>query len=222
MDIKTFFITTSTSVGSAILLFIGLSKYFGNKFIESQFNKSIEKYKQKINLEFDRISKINQREFEVLPIIWSKLQIHKRNLQFYTNNYFLALDMDTLTDEELSDILAKTPFSLFEKNMIIQSENKMQEYINITRTNGMFVLQQSCFDFINTYDNNRIFLPENLDLKINEISEFLKSTLTVYRFIITSNNEVINNVAKSDFDRNFEKLSSELGRLIQNRLLFQN
>jgi len=64
---------------------VGVLVWLGRQWIENQFSKrleaykatqaqELEKYKAKVAALFNRITKIHEKEFEVLPVAWSMLQ----------------------------------------------------------------------------------------------------------------------------------------------------
>ena len=70
--------------GGIVVIAYGIFILLGKKWIESIFQKNLEIYKRtqnqelenfkyKINSLFSRVSKIHEKEFEVLPEIWSRL-----------------------------------------------------------------------------------------------------------------------------------------------------
>ncbi|MBD3349946.1 MAG: hypothetical protein GF364_00490 [Candidatus Lokiarchaeota archaeon] len=78
--LKNIGIPIAVTIITAILVF----KYLASKWIESKFTKSLEDHKHKlenereklkfeINSLFNRVTKIHEKEIEVLPIAWKKL-----------------------------------------------------------------------------------------------------------------------------------------------------
>lgn len=100
MDISTIGISLLSSLGGAAGLTVLLIKKYGTSIIDNQFAKALENYKFKINSKFDRISKIHEKEFEILPAIWKS--IIDANSSFATITKMLQTypDLDRMTEEE--------------------------------------------------------------------------------------------------------------------------
>jgi len=214
-----FFIQIVAAAGGSTLIVLGVLKVFGNKFLDNLFKKSIEKFKFKINLEFDRISKINQKEFEVLPILWQKLIDHKKNLEWHTSEFFIDINLNALSPNELKDFVDRLRFEPVIKNSIIDAPDKNQVYRSILLHNGRFILQKSYLDYLYYFQNNKIFLTDEIKSIGEEIAEFLKSTLTVYTLFLAPQPKEVLESARKDFEKNFNKFDN-LGELIKKRLKF--
>ncbi len=215
-----FIVTLVSSLGGATVLTIIIIRFFGTKIVDNLFNKQIESYKFKINLEFDRISKINQREFEVLPVLWQKLIDHKKNLELYTNEWNTSADLNSLTEIELQEYVKPLKLEKVLKDKILNAPDKNLMYKDLYMWNGKIVLQRSYFDFIYYYQNNKIFLTDKINEKSNEICNFLESTLTVYDLFIGPQTKEVKQAARNDFKNTFGKLTNSLGELIKDRLKF--
>lgn len=213
-----FFTTIIASIGGAGLITFILIKFFGNKIVNHIFQEKIESFKYKINLEFDRISKINQKEFEVLPTLWNLLIKHKKNLDLYTIDF--RTDLNTMNEEEINKFIGFLPYETHLKEYILKSQDRDKAYKDIILNNGKLILQQSYLKFIDFYEDNKIFLTDEITTKSDEICEFIKSTLTVYELFIGPQTKNVRDAARNDFKRNFEILTSDLGLLIKNRLKF--
>jgi len=72
---------TGSIVGFTFLFF----RFLGKRWIENIFSKNLEKWKHELNKEleqyrykinalFNRVTKIHEKEFEVLPEAWLKMQ----------------------------------------------------------------------------------------------------------------------------------------------------
>jgi hypothetical protein len=104
----------------ATIVAYGLYMLLGKRWLDAQFNKNLEKYKAiqekefeeykaKISALFNRITKIHEKEFEMLPILWYKLQDALSYINTISSWYkeFVRLDrLDRLNDKELVEFLS--------------------------------------------------------------------------------------------------------------------
>jgi hypothetical protein len=83
IDFATFGLSVVTAGGGAAVIAFGIFKGFGAKWMDARFAAQLEAQKQVHATEtehlrfriaglLDRVTKLNQREFEVLPDIWAK------------------------------------------------------------------------------------------------------------------------------------------------------
>ena len=92
IDLPTFVASVLTAAGGSAALSLGIARAFGSKWLEHRFNARLEALKHDHNTEvehlrfriaglLDRSTKLNQREFEVLPNVWAKIgEAHHRLL----------------------------------------------------------------------------------------------------------------------------------------------
>ena len=64
-----FIVEVIAASGIVSALFI----FFGKNWIENQFARRLKAYERKQNALFNRITKIHEKEIEVLPAVWQKL-----------------------------------------------------------------------------------------------------------------------------------------------------
>lgn len=95
-------VTEIISGSTAVVVFGGLAflgfRWLLRKWLDNHFAQQLEEFKREqselleeyrleINSEFNRISKIHEKEFEVLPEIWGRIQ------SSYTGFVFVAAPM---------------------------------------------------------------------------------------------------------------------------------
>jgi hypothetical protein len=92
IDLPTFAASVLTAGGGSAALSLLIARAFGSKWLEHRFNARLEALKHDHNTEvehlrfriarlLDRSTKLNQREFEVLPNVWAKIgEAHHRFL----------------------------------------------------------------------------------------------------------------------------------------------
>src|SRR5437867_8574244 len=96
--------------GGAAALAYGLFVWLGKRWLEQHFAKSLERLRHEqakeiehvrheINSLFSRVSKIHEREFEVLPAAWQKLHESYGRVFKACSRLVDYLDLSRMTDD---------------------------------------------------------------------------------------------------------------------------
>jgi hypothetical protein len=200
-----------TFSGGAGAIGYGLFVFLGKKSIEHKFNESFEKYKSKLNALFSRISKIQEKEFEVLPEAWTLLVKAIGAIDQLVGLRLIA-NLDGLNDAQIEEIIntLKTPES--EKDRLRKATNKTKVYDEIITRNNIGEARSAQAAFHNYIILNKIFLTEELHSNFDKIdkllinafvnvkmSEELKSqeqAIEAYRIVSDKIKPEINNIEK--------------------------
>ena len=99
--------------GGSVAIAYAAFTFFGKKWIENLFKKKIEVYKHEhakeierlkyqINSLLNRVTKIHEKEFEVLPAAWNKLYDALEMISSFTSTFQQYPDLDRFSPDELS------------------------------------------------------------------------------------------------------------------------
>lgn len=163
--------------GSVAIAYLAFQK-FGEKWIKNKFDKNLEAYKHQQNLEIQRLRvkidsmlsrvlKIQEKEFEVLPEAWSKLDKVYIMTTGFVSPIQRSPDFDFMNDKELEEFLSKTDFWESQKNKIRNSSDKSETYSQINFQKRLNDVTHALTDFQTYIARNGIFLP----LALKEIFE---------------------------------------------------
>jgi hypothetical protein len=187
------------AIGGAVALF----KWFGQKWLENRFAKDLEEFKSQktqaleeikhertkeieairrtVQWEYSRISKIHEKEFEVLPEAWFLLHdAHGR-----TGHLMLALkrypDFQRLPDVEFEEFLKETRLTETQKDEMRSALDRFQYY-----STAMFWIElndaHSAQVKLNNYIiKHRIFMTPNLQASFTAVSHTLADALIEHR-----------------------------------------
>jgi hypothetical protein len=189
---QSFLISLLTSLGGASIATIALIKLLGNKILEAQFQKSLENYKYTINSRFDRISKIHEKEFEILPLLWSSIIETNTNLHRLTSQFQEYPNVNNMNQTQLLELYEVYSFRKSEIEKIDNSSDKLSDFIQIDywKKIQQFNISMNKFDTI--FHNNKIFLLDELENEILKIRNILNESISI---IITS----IDHVGRIDY-----------------------
>jgi hypothetical protein len=159
--------------GGATVLTIGFIKWFGQKWFEAQFNESLEEFKRKqseileqykyqINATFNRISKIHEKEFEVLPKAWHLVQDAYGYFTSVASPFQQWPNLNQLTDDELSSFLEKCELKEFQKKELRNQDDKLAYYKAKIYWFRLATSQKQFNEFRSYLRHNKIFMSREM------------------------------------------------------------
>jgi hypothetical protein len=160
-------------------------RFFSEKWIETKFserleefkhkqNKEIEELKLRINTIFNRLTKIHDKELEILPESWNLLQEAIGRVADFTSIYQFYPNLDRMTQPELETFLSTSDLYDFEKNELKQKTDKLtyyQERLFLRKANKA---EASLMDFHNFVVKNRIFMTSELQELFTKIDGIMQ------------------------------------------------
>jgi len=216
-NIKNIIIAT----GGSTIITIGLMKLIGNKIIDNVFAKKMKEYEFKINVEFDRISKINSKEFEVLPELWSNFVKVEGVLYSISKPLQEYADLSQMKELQLKEFLEKTELYESQKQELLSSDD-----INKTYSRIRFIFNYNLFmkyygELEENFFKNKIFISDEILSDMNQIRQvFVNCKIELDMFFATKYTEykIFHNVYKIVNDNLDNR--DKLGNKIQKRLRF--
>jgi len=205
----------------------GIWLFLGKKWIENKFQKSIEDHKHKhdeeiqrlkceIDLQLSRVTKIHEKEFEVLPQAWEKLN----NLldlvrQFIRETYAISLDQYSASD--LEKFLSKRELTKEEKQTIRASADKNSCYFEVLSEKT----SKASWDFQGYIDNNAIFLSPDIKSKFKEAEKTIR-TAWAFRNTAGNSQEWREGITEACHitQKDIPPIMKEIEELVQKRLRF--
>jgi hypothetical protein len=121
----------------ALATFVG--RKWAEKWLQNKFDSALEKLQQanrkeleNVRLEtnklLDRATKLSQREFEVLPEAWQRLNTSLTAVNRLVNSVKMRPNLDVLPADEIHERLNSTPLSRSERQRVVNAENKSDEF----------------------------------------------------------------------------------------------
>lgn len=114
--------------GAAALAYV-IFIFLGQKWIEAKFaerleaykkaqERELEQYRHQVSILFSRVSKIHEKEIEVLPEIWQKLQTALGYVAKITSPLQYGPNFFNMNKEEFEDFLKKSNLSELHKTTL--------------------------------------------------------------------------------------------------------
>ncbi len=204
--------------GGAIIVY-AVIKAFGASILNHQFLKLIETHKLKLNLEFDRVVKLNQKEFEVLPLLWNKIILIRNSILYFSDIYKrLAFNLNILSEKGIFEFVNEIPAPQHLKDFILKSNDKNAAYEKVMEIDGLESIRILYGEFDNLYKINKIFLSNILQEHVGRIHKYYFEAINV--LLNLPNGNEFKNVFRKDFDSKSNEMVEIIGQLIKKRLRF--
>ncbi|MBW8000895.1 MAG: hypothetical protein FVQ80_02605 [Planctomycetes bacterium] len=160
----------SGGIGAAIIGIIG-------KLV---VDRKLQQQKAEYNKLFNRVTKIHEKEFEVLPEAWFKMQDALGRISSLVSRITLRPDLDRMGEAALEEFMAKSKLYEHEKKELRESPNKLDYYQKTIFWHDSHEAQQAFQDFHNYIIRNQIFLTSKLQEQFMKLDDIMWSAI-VYR-----------------------------------------
>jgi hypothetical protein len=206
-----------------------LFRLFGEKWLSARFDqqlasfkhaqqKEIEELRYKINALLDRAVKLHQREFDILPEAWSRLN----------DSYGMALsvispiqsypDFDRMTANQLDSFLESSPLVKWEQDELRNETKKSDYYINRISWHRVSDAKQTARETHIYLRKNGIFIMPTIKQRFDEIDQLVWDVLVEYEANLTMNQRPRQSKQNEALRKNGEGLLKSLGEQVQGRL----
>ena len=171
--------------GCSFIFFIfkfGIQKWIEKKFAESlersktDLIHEVEKQKLQINALLNRANKLHEKEFEILPIMWAKLNKTHDSILIIEYRYDEHPDFDRFSANQLEEFMEQSDFNFSndEKTMMREATSKNLFYHKIQKNRLIFSAWTIYQDFRNYFICNGVFLHHDLKEMFKEVDTLLR------------------------------------------------
>lgn len=145
--------------------------------LKAEHQREAERFKADLGRYADRAAKFHEREYEVLPEVWGKM-----NKAFGAIYYVIASlqereDLSGMTETELDSWLERSDLDVVQKSKIKESLDKNKEYGRILTWSQINDADKALIDFNNYFIMQDIFIDENIAVQISESAKIMRSAL---------------------------------------------
>lgn len=206
--------------GVSVAIAFGFFRYLGKGWIENKFAKDLEKLRLKINTQFNKVLKIQEREYHILPKLWKKLQKLRSEISRAVIYYRELPDLNRcdekdlesfIKDNEIPETVAENLRKATDKNIIYK------RYLDIKQMNDA---HKAFIVFDEYYKINKIFLSSKLKEKFSQIHKHLWSVWVDKRMSISAEGSQTDFLSKAykEMKEKVEPLLDEIEELVQKHL----
>lgn len=187
--------------------------------------KDIEQVRHKITSLFSRISKIHEKEFEVLPTAWLKLHEAYGHIAGVCSALKQFPELSRMDDSLFEAFVESCGLHEVNKNKLrkISISERNEYYRNCLQWTELSEAKSAQENLNNYLVMNQIFMTEDLWKQFTQINKLLKSVLIVEE-IVAQNPHIpaveIRKQREEDF-RQIQPLFPPLGEAIQRRLHYE-
>jgi hypothetical protein len=220
--------------GGAIIAF-SIFAFLGKRWIESQFekrleefrsrqNQELEKYKAKIGALFNKITKIHEKEFKILPEAWYKLQNVMGKTSVVSAIFKEYPDVNLIDENDLEHWLTVQGISEIQKKKILSAERIKR---NEVYQDALFWKQledafKEVYDLHNYLLFNKIFLSKDLFDAFDAIDKRIIDILSDLRYSKEGREHSMYTKALDKFRKFPREDIDKLEKLVQKRLHYSD
>ncbi|MFZ0033515.1 MAG: hypothetical protein WAK60_00825 [Sedimentisphaerales bacterium] len=211
------------------LVAYGLFQFLGKKWIENKFaeklqeykhaqNKELEELKFRINTLFSRVTKIHEKEFEVLPEAWLKMQEALGRASQLVSLIREYPDLNRMSKEALSEFLAQSKLHDYEKKELLEASNKLAYYQDTIFWYELRETREAFWDFHNYIIKYRVFLSSNLQEQFGKIDDVIWEAIVERKVGHEANDREMWSTAYKKIRDEINPIRDKIETLVQSRL----
>lgn len=150
--------------GGAVAIAYIVFTFLGKKTVEVWFDKRLKKFEYELNSLFNRVTKIHEKEFEVLPQAWIKLDsLLDLICQFLRETHYIP-ELNQKSPSDLEKFLSERNLAEDAKQRICSAVDKKNQYFYERSKKAA----DACLDFQDYISKNAIFLSSDIKGKFKE------------------------------------------------------
>lgn len=214
--------------GSAAVAYL-LFQFLGKSWIENKFAQRLDQLKHQQALELQRLRveidallsgalKLQEREFQVLPEAWQKLNDAHGLVWSLVSPMQEYPDLDRMTQAQLEEFLSTTDFTETQKNEIRMSHKKVITYQDIVFWYRLHKVKIGFSELQRFIAQNGIFFPVELKEKFTKFSDMLWSALVSKEVGYEAKDYKMQREGWKEIKENVEPLYKSIEEDIQARL----
>jgi hypothetical protein len=149
--------------------------FLGKRTVETWFSKRLKKFEYELNSMFNRVTKIHEKEFEVLPQAWGRLNdLLDLVRQFIRETHRISLNNKSASG--LEEFLSEQNLSEDEKQIIrLESKDKDSCFFRVLSERTW----KASWDFQGYIDKNAIFLSPEIKTKFRKAEEAIRTAWAI-------------------------------------------
>jgi len=217
--------------GSATFIAYMVFKHLSNKWIENKFKeklesykteqkKELEEYKHKINSLFNRVSKIHEKEFEVLPQMYFLMIEAIEKLSIVTSAFKQYHNVKDMSKERLEVFLQNSFLEDWQKKELKASSDKQKYYQKASAFFDLHNSKKTIYEFHAYMERNRLFLKNDIKDKFSEIDSLIWGIYNSSDIAEEVEDNKMKMQAWRDTKDKIEPIRKEIEKLVQERLNF--
>ena len=217
--------------GGAVALAYTLFVFLGKNWIENRFATRLEEYKSAQNRElenvryritalFSRVTKIHEKEYEVLPTAWAKLHDAKDHIGSLVSPLQQYPDFSRLKEPEIRSILKSYKWEDHQIEDLMSAHDKTKHFQEKIFWHRLREARSKSSDFHTYITRNRIFLSQELKEQFNKADNLLWDALVTREIGEEAKDHKMIYDSYKTLKENIEIVISSIEKLVQERLKY--
>ncbi len=217
--------------GGGIAISYGVFVFLGKKIIDKKFaesnldfkyqkDKDLANYEKKINTLLNRVTKIHEKEFQVLPEAWNKLQDCFIKLSYFTRMFRQEPDFSSMNPEQLEAFFDDLGLNDYQKKQLKIKTDKPAYYQDVIFWHEFNDVRKSFSEFVQYIKKNRIFLSNDLKEKFQALEEIMWSAIIDQEVGHQSHDSKMKIDAYKTVRKEIDPIIHEIEDLVQKRLKY--
>ena len=174
--------------GAAAAFSYAIFRFLGKKWIENRFDerlkhygheleKELERFKYEMKSRFNGVTRIRDKEFEILPQAWEKMDEALYSISTFASPPKEVPNLDDMEEPELNEFILRSPLTELEKQRLIEENHKLEYYKGQMVRYDFEDVTNAISEFRNYITKNDPFLSRGLREKFREICKIMREVL---------------------------------------------
>ncbi|HEY2676428.1 MAG TPA: hypothetical protein VGI65_05630 [Steroidobacteraceae bacterium] len=174
--------------GGLSLIVYQVFKHLGSKWLDARFDErlqdlkheqaqEIERLRYKISTLLDRATKLHQREFEVLPEAWAKLNKAFWKASAVVSPFKETPDLNRMGDTHREEFIAKSRLQDWQKDEVRNSEDRTAKYEEMEFLHVLADAKGACTESSRYLGMQGIFVEPELRKKMDRLNSLIWNAL---------------------------------------------
>ncbi len=170
------------TVAIAYVLFVFWGKHLVNHWFKKELenfkhekNTELEKLKLKMNTMFNRVLKTQDREYDILPTLWNKLQKLRIEVSRAVMMFRESPDLNKCDEKSLERLIKEEEIPEAIADRLRNEKDKNDIYSKYLDHKQMHQAYKAFLEFDEYYQSNKIFISPELKDKFSQIHTHLWS-----------------------------------------------
>ena len=209
----------------------GLFQWFGKTWLDQQFKKQLENLKHEqqkeieqvryqINSQFSRISKIHEKEFEVLPKAWTLLQEAQGSVFQVAAAIRRTPDFDHMSESQLRAFATASRLADHQKAELLNAQSKADYYRDAIFWLELADARKAQHELNNYLVVNSIFMTQDLRQQFREMNQGLGEVLINIEIGRSSRSPELQKAGSDTLSR-LSKMFDNIEASLQKRLRYE-
>lgn len=207
----------------------GLFKMFAGTWLDSRFadrrealkheqQKELEALKVQIARLTDRATKLNQREFDVIPEAWARLCDAYEATRSLVASLQTVPDIDNMTSEHQNEFISGCKLEEWQKKELGSAESKTDYYEKMIFWHNLAETREYSGELYMYVRKNSILMPKDIRIQFRQLGQIIHNTLIEHE--VNHRNKFIQIITeeRKKFIKEGEAIMTNLEKAIEQRL----